>query len=188
MLCEILWGTEEGVLRQLFLTLNGFWKAELIKSQIWVLEVSIHRVGRVSLKSGWLCRAGGQLPWGALTLLKEWSGIGTDCPGKWWSRHPWRVQKTHRCGTSGHGLVGMVVLGWWLDLMILEVFSNLWFYDQSPGTRWGCRGAVALAGADCSARPPEPLLGAPLRTGIPWSWTNSSGSQACNQLGTRWKG
>ena len=23
----------------------------------------------------------------------------------------------------------MVVLGWHLDLMILEVFSNLWFYD-----------------------------------------------------------
>ena len=23
----------------------------------------------------------------------------------------------------------MVVLGGWLDLMILEVFSNLWFYD-----------------------------------------------------------
>ena len=30
-----------------------------------------------------------------------------------------------RCGTSGHGLADMVVLGWWLDLMILEVFSNL---------------------------------------------------------------
>jgi len=30
-----------------------------------------------------------------------------------------------RCGTLGHGLAGMVVLGGWLDLMILEVFSNL---------------------------------------------------------------
>ena len=28
-------------------------------------------------------------------------------------------------GTSGHGLVDMTVLGWLLDLMILEVFSNL---------------------------------------------------------------
>jgi len=28
-------------------------------------------------------------------------------------------------GTSGHGLAGIVVLGWRLDLMILEVFSNL---------------------------------------------------------------
>jgi len=34
-------------------------------------------------------------------------------------------KKMCRCGTSGHGLAGMVVLGWWLDLMILEVFSNL---------------------------------------------------------------
>jgi len=30
-----------------------------------------------------------------------------------------------RYGTLGYGLVGMVVLGGWLDLMILEVFSNL---------------------------------------------------------------
>jgi len=35
-----------------------------------------------------------------------------------------------RCGTSGYGLVGMVVLGGWLDLMILEVFFNLCFYDS----------------------------------------------------------
>jgi len=41
---------------------------------------------------------------------------------------PGGVKKTCRCGTSGHGLVGLVVLGWQLDLMVLEVFSNLWFY------------------------------------------------------------
>ena len=35
------------------------------------------------------------------------------------------VQKTRRYGTSGYGLAGTVVLGWWLDLMILEVFCNL---------------------------------------------------------------
>jgi len=34
-------------------------------------------------------------------------------------------KKTCRCGTSGYGLVGMMVLGGWLDFMILEVFSNL---------------------------------------------------------------
>jgi len=28
-----------------------------------------------------------------------------------------------------HDLVAMVVLSWQLDLKILEVFSNLWFYD-----------------------------------------------------------
>jgi len=26
-------------------------------------------------------------------LLKEWSDIGTGCPGKWWSHHPWRCSK-----------------------------------------------------------------------------------------------
>jgi len=39
------------------------------------------------------------------------------------------VQKTCICGTSGYYLVGMVLLGGWLDLMILEVFTNLGFYD-----------------------------------------------------------
>jgi len=38
---------------------------------------------------------------------------------------PGGVQKTCRRGTSGHGWAGMVVLGWQLDLMISEVFSNL---------------------------------------------------------------
>jgi len=27
------------------------------------------------------------------SLLKEWSGIGTGCPGKWWSHHRWRGSK-----------------------------------------------------------------------------------------------
>jgi len=43
---------------------------------------------------------------------------------------PGSVQETCSCGTLGHGLVGMVVLGWQLDLMSLEIFSNLWFYDK----------------------------------------------------------
>jgi len=75
------------------------------------------------------CVRGG-LDWilGKIYLLKEWSGIGIGCSGKWWSPHPWRGRKSCRCSTLGHGLVGTVVLGWWLDLMILEVFSNLWLY------------------------------------------------------------
>jgi len=36
-------------------------------------------------------------------------------------------------GTSGHGLAGMVVMGWRLDMMILEVFSNL--NDSMPQKR-----------------------------------------------------
>jgi len=38
---------------------------------------------------------------------------------------PGGVRKTYRCGTSGYGLAGVVVLGGWLDLMLLEVFPNL---------------------------------------------------------------
>jgi len=37
----------------------------------------------------------GDLDWilGKLSLLKEWSGIGTGCPGTWLSPHPWRCLK-----------------------------------------------------------------------------------------------
>ena len=58
------------------------------------------------------CARGGSF-WilGKISLLKEWSGIGTGCPGKWWVTIPGGVQKTCRCDTSRHGLAGMVVLG-----------------------------------------------------------------------------
>ena len=38
---------------------------------------------------------------------------------------PEGVQETWRCGTEGPGLVVMAVMDWWLDWMILEIFSNL---------------------------------------------------------------
>lgn len=36
-----------------------------------------------------------------------------------------RGQEVCRCGTGEHRLVGVVVMGWQLDFMIVEVFSNL---------------------------------------------------------------
>jgi len=35
------------------------------------------------------------------------------------------TKKMCSCGTLGYDLIGMVLLGGWLDWMILEVFSNL---------------------------------------------------------------
>jgi len=53
---------------------------------------------------------------------------------KHWTRLPTAVvespslegfKKMCRCGTLGYGLVGLEVMGWQLNLMILEGFSNL---------------------------------------------------------------
>jgi len=44
--------------------------------------------------NGLKCVRGG-LDWilGKISLLKEWSGIGIGCPGRWLSHHPWRSLK-----------------------------------------------------------------------------------------------
>lgn len=56
---------------------------------------------------------------------KQWC-IGGGCPGKWWGHCSWRYSRTME--TWHWGTLGMVAMGWWSDLMILEVFSNL--YDS----------------------------------------------------------
>lgn len=44
--------------------------------------------------------------------LKEWSGLGTGCPGQGWSDHPGSVQEVNEWDIWGHGLeVNTVVLG-----------------------------------------------------------------------------
>jgi len=48
------------------------------------------RMRRNNLK---LCRGRFRLDIWKIYLLKEWSGIGPGCPGKWWSPHPWRCLK-----------------------------------------------------------------------------------------------
>ena len=47
---------------------------------------------------------------------------------RYWNRLdtvPGGVQEMCTCGTEWHTLVSKVVTGWWLDWIILEVFSNL---------------------------------------------------------------
>jgi len=57
-------------------------------------------------------------------------------------------RETRRCGTEGHGLESMVVMGWRLDFMILEVFSNLtdsvMFPGGVQGQVWGGSGQPGL--------------------------------------------
>jgi len=39
-------------------------------------------------------RGGSDWILGKISLLREWSGIGTGCPGKWWGHCPWRCSKS----------------------------------------------------------------------------------------------
>jgi len=49
---------------------------------------------------------------GKISLSKQLSSIGTGCPGKWWSHHPWRHFRRVDVGAYGHGLVvDLVVSG-----------------------------------------------------------------------------
>jgi len=61
------------------------------------------------------CIRGG-LDWifGKISLLKEWSDIGTGCPARWLSPHPWRSLKkmytwSFKIWFSRYGVVGQMV-------------------------------------------------------------------------------
>ena len=105
------------------------------------------------------CIRGG-LEWilGKISSMKEWSDDGTAVQGCGGAIIPGGVQKMCGCDTSWYGLVGMVVLGGWLDSMILEVFSSLWFYDSICPLMHSCNvltclpGRRALLSCDSGAR------------------------------------
>lgn len=78
-------------------------------------------------------------------------------------------------GTSEHGLVDWVMLGWWIDLMTLEVFSSLsnsvtlWLEGQSVFTNTDL--SILLSHYLCFissfltyASADRPCIGAPVRS------------------------
>jgi len=75
--------------------------------------------------------------WEKLLSWKSGQALAQAAQGNGGVPIPGGVQNTCRCGTLGHGLAGLAVLGWGLDLMILEVFSNLndsvLFYSMDEG-------------------------------------------------------
>ena len=80
---------------------------------------------RLDIREVFYCKSGQALAQAAQR------GGGVTSPGG--------VQKPCSRGTSGHGLGGLGVLGWQLDLMILRVFSNLNDSVIQPGflpTTW----------------------------------------------------
>jgi len=62
--------------------------------------------------SGWLL--------GNTTSLKEWSGTGMSCPGRWWSHRPWRCSRN----------IWMLCWGTWFS-------ENYWWWGYG-WTGWSC--------------------------------------------------
>ncbi|KAK4832384.1 hypothetical protein QYF61_022239 [Mycteria americana] len=82
-------------------------------SEVVVSLFSQLAIGREEMASS--CARGG-IDWilGKIYLLKGWSSIGTGCPERWWSHHPWRSSKNvkmwhFRTRYSRHGGVGLTV-------------------------------------------------------------------------------
>ena len=85
-----------------------------------------HRTGVEVTSPNETPRAGGESGQ-ALGQAAQGSG-GVPIPGG--------VQTPSGCGTWGHGLAAMVVLGWQLGLMTLDVFSNLNDSMSQQKARW----------------------------------------------------
>jgi len=99
------------------------------------------------------------------------------------------VQTPCGCGTWGHGLAGTEVLGWRLDLVTSEIFSNLWCYKKLPQVG-GFQG-VLLSPAPLSTpqhrgQGHPPACRARWRTAIPGGerlgWASTPGGSTWPQL------
>ena len=55
---------------------------------------------------------------GEISPLKEWSGIGMGCPGRWWSHHPWKRSRNMEAWHLGTWESEHSVDGLGLDLVI----------------------------------------------------------------------
>jgi len=60
-------------------------------SQVMVIGQEVMALGCARKHSGWILAT--------ISPEKEWRGIETGCPGRWWSR----CLQMWRCGPAGHG-------------------------------------------------------------------------------------
>ena len=70
---------------------------------------------------------------GNTTYLKQWSGTGMGCPGRWWSHRPWRFSRN--VWTLCWGTWFNENYWWWVDGWTgwscgsFPILVILWFYE-----------------------------------------------------------
>ena len=77
---------------------------------------------------------------GKISPLKQWSGTGMGCPGRWLSHCPWGVQKIFRCCAKECGLVEKY---WWKvdswtrwSWRSFPTLAILWWISRSVSHKW----------------------------------------------------
>ena len=82
---------------------------------IWAALGTVLRVW--DRPSGWIL--------GTISSQREWSGIGTGCPGRWQGHCPWSCSRTAEMWHLGTWSVGMVEVGWGWTWGSERSFSSL---------------------------------------------------------------
>lgn len=74
-----------------------------------------------------LCCTMGGPGWraGKFSSQAEWKCIGTAAQGGGAATDPGGVQEVWRCSTGGRGQWSWGGVGWWLDQVVLAVFSSI---------------------------------------------------------------
>ena len=89
------------------------------------------------------------------SLIREWRGTGTGCPGKLWVPRPWRCSRQGWMGPwAAWAGEGQPAHGWnWIGFKVPSNPTIPWFYEMPDSYRRGEQSILSLAGGFCKESP-----------------------------------